>query len=147
MNILIGRRNVLSLLTAGLLVGCGDPPTLADESLEVAVIGFYHSDAPRITVPDTVAVGRLFEVSVESYGNSCVELAPTEVQLTAEGATVTPMTVVRSSANAPCLDILLAFLHEADVTLWDPGAATIAIRARERPHGPVLLFRRTVWVR
>ena len=126
--------------SAGCYAGTGP-----GEGLHVAVIGFFFEDAPRITVPDTVTAGQSFTVTVDSYGNACVRLGPTEVDVIPGGAVVTPLDFV--ATGGICADILLTFEHEASLSLTDFGAHTVVVRGREMPNGPVVNFPHEVWVR
>lgn len=126
------------------LGGCSDAVAPV-ESLQIAVIGDFSDDAPRIAVPDTVAVGQPFSVTVESYGNSCVRLGRTEVAVLPGGAVVTPLDFV--STGGICRDVLLTFRHEASLSLDSIGMNRVFVRGREVPEGPILTFTHEVWVR
>lgn len=133
-----------SLVCTAALAGCSDGIRPV-ERLDVAVIGYFFEDAPRIAVPDTVTVGQPFTVAVESYGNSCVRLGRTEVAVVPGGAVVTPLDFV--ATGGPCQDILLTFRHQASVSLNSVGASRVVVRGREVPEGPILDFPHEVWVR
>ena len=132
----------IACLVAGLACSDGLEPI---EALDVAVIGYYIDDAPRITVPDTVTAGEPFAVTVESFGNSCVRLGETEVGIVSGGAVVTPLDFV--TRGGICEDILLTFEHEASVTLVEAGSSTVVVRGRAVPGGPIMNFPYTVWVK
>lgn len=132
------------LVCTASLAACSDGVSPV-ERLDVAVIGYFFDDSPRITVPDTVTAGQAFTVAVESYGNSCVRLGRTEVAVLPGGAVVTPLDFVTTAGV--CQDVLLTFRHEASLSLNSAGLNRVWVRGREVPEGPIRDFMHEVWVR
>lgn len=131
----------LSLLT---LVGGCDWIVGPAEGERVGVISFY--DEPLVvSLPDTVAAGVPFEVSVLTYGGGCVRQGGTDVTAAAGTHHITPYDV-HTGADT-CTSILNIFEHAVSVTFDDPGAGLIRIHGRQEPEGRPFTVERQVVVR
>ena len=131
-----------AVLGASLLIACGST-TEPQPREQLGVISFY-GDPVVIDVPDTVAAGVPFEVSVRTYGGGCISKARTDVRM--EGDTVHVRPFDRHSGHDVCTDILHMFDHRAQVTLDAAGAFEFVFHGRAEPGDAAVSFHRTVIV-
>lgn len=143
-------QRILSL-TGGVLAvaatACSPVEPRSEQNLddkELGVIVFY-ADPVRINVPDTVRVGVPFEVSVRTYGNSCVAKDRTEVRT--EGGRVQVRPYDLNATKTGCMDILMQFEHTAAVTFNQAGVREIEFRGRSLPADTAVTIVRSVVVR
>lgn len=134
--------HVGALAIAVLVAGC-ERTAGPDERRKTGTIRFFE-DPVLTRVPDTVAAGRSFSVSIRTYGGGCVRKGDTEVAQEERSATVTPFDV-HSGANV-CTAELKLFEHTATVTFRSPGSATVRFRGRAEPGDSVVTVSRPVVV-
>ena len=124
------------LVAAGLLMGaCGifGPD-------EERVIGRIDSDSdPMFIVPDSVAVGQAFTVTVVTGGDSCYRNGDTEVRIEGNIAVVTPYDF-RRNADV-CFSLLQFFDHQATILFDVTGGAQVKLRASTLLGDPIELTR------
>lgn len=136
-------RSLLVLSAIGLLTGCGwvvGP----EEGTRLGVISFYD-DPVVISLPEVVAPGIPFEVTVLTYGGGCVSAGETEVEVLGSTVDITPRDV--HTGHNVCTDILNIFEHSALVTLTDPGTAVIRFHGAQEPEGRRITIERPITVR
>lgn len=138
-------RRSLTALTL-LLAGCSTPLEPREER-EIGVILGYGSDDPQIVVPDSTDAGGPFEISVTTYGNSCVRKGETELVLAGDSATLTPYDYTTRSDDINCADLLRLFEHSAVLRFDGAGTAYVLIRGREEPSGELVTVVREVIIR
>ena len=137
-------RHLAVLVAAAALIGCdSDTPSEPQGFSVMGAIEFYD-DSVQVSVPDTVAVGETFAVSVRTYGDGCVEKGSTEVQVNDLSATVTPFD--RHSGAEACPDVLRTHEHQATLAFEEPGDAVVTFRGRSVPRGGIRSVARTVVV-
>jgi hypothetical protein len=113
------------------------------EPLEDRLVGILaeRDGATDVAVPDTVASGVPFVVSVKTVGGACVRKDETELELSGSTATVTPYD--RYAIPRPglgCLPTATAFDHATTVTFMTSGDASVVIRGREEGTNTILEF-------
>jgi hypothetical protein len=115
---------------------------------QLALIEFY-GDPVVLAIPDTVAVGSPFEVTVRTYGGGCIDPGDTEVSLTGQAATVRPYDVFVTDLppNYVCNDDLRLYTHRATLRFDQRGPATVTVRGRVRPGDSAIAVQRSVHVR
>ena len=115
---------------------------------QLALIEFY-GDPIVIEIPDTVAVGSPFEVTVRTYGGGCIDPGDTEVSVTGQAATVRPydVFVTHLPPNYACTDDIRLYTHRATVRFDQAGPATVTVHGRVRPGDSAIAVPRSVHVR
>jgi hypothetical protein len=103
--------------------------TACDDSVvEIGVIEDNEAHARvDIEVPSSVRRDELALVRVTTYGNSCVSIEDTEVDITATGAEITPY---NRTTPPTCTADLRLFKHEAQVSFNTLGTKTILVTGR-----------------
>jgi hypothetical protein len=138
-------RAVIAVVLALLLGACAMPlPTETSESRDIGFIRGFNTDDPRISMPDSVARGASFDVTVVSYGNGCVSRHSTQLLLQPSGATVIPFDATKR--HFACPDILLSLEHRATLHFQTPGERRIVFRGRTLPDSTIISVERTVTV-
>jgi hypothetical protein len=116
------------------LVACQQSPTANGGG---RVVGFIHDIGGRqvINAPSAVTAGQSFNVTVSTFGNSCVSAAGADVAIDGLTARITPYDFVRDDEG--CLDIGLYFPRTVQLRFDQPGTATIRVRGRSyhKPEG------------
>lgn len=95
------------------------------------VVGFIEGGGSQqvIVAPSAVAIGQTFDVTVSTFGNTCVKSAAgADVSIDGLTARITPYDIVRDDET--CLDIGLVFPRTVQVRFDHPGAATIRVHGR-----------------
>lgn len=139
-----------ALAAALLLAACSSDPVTPGpgEVTDAAVIEFFSSGEPTVSVPDTVDAGVPFQVSVESYGDGCASRGPTEVSLSGNLAQVEPFDVFLRGDDVVCPAILRTFVHEASLVFSESGTtAEVRFLGRTMPDDTMITVTREVWVR
>jgi hypothetical protein len=127
-----------------LAMGCSSI-TYPEERV-IGVITGFNADDPHVAVPDTVAAGESFAVTVRTYGGGCTRKGETETEIDGLRATVTPYDI-QTRADI-CTDILKQFTHTASLRFNETGTARVVVRGRgHTPDGALLTIERTVVVR
>jgi hypothetical protein len=108
-------NRLLSIFTMVLCVACAD--AAGPEATQTAALIRYAGRSARIVVPDTVARGIPFAVTVETFGGGCTRtMAPAEVRTVAAG--FTRLSVFNWTVNAAnCTDDLMVLTHQLSVRL------------------------------
>jgi len=115
---------------------------------QLALIEFY-GDPLVLQVPDTVAVGSPFEVTVRTYGGGCIDEGDTEVSVAGQAATVRPYDVFVTylPPNYACTSDLKLYTHRALLRFEQVGPATVTVHGRVRPGDSAVAVHQTVHVR
>jgi hypothetical protein len=136
------------VLIAGISVGCrSSTENEIQRERQVAVVQFF-SDPVAVHVPETVAVGATFEVTVRTFGGGCVGEGDTEVSVTGRNAVVRPYDIFVTDlpSNYACTDDLRWYTHRATIRFAEAGPATVAFQGRVRPGDGSITIQRTVQV-
>ncbi len=117
---------------------------------EERVIGEIDLSIPETVVappsaPDTVAVSRLFVVSLLTIGGGCRRVGETEVRVVGNTAFVTPYDY-RGTGGRTCTLGLKPFIHDTTVRFDVVGQALVLITAQDR-DGVQFEIELPVWVR
>ena len=131
-------RPRLSVLSVLLLAACTAPsggtpaPALGDGTADgdgpsERVFGTieYYGDPFRVTVPATAEVGRPFEVTVMTYGGSCLEKGETTVRTEGLRAEIRPYDYDTTPVTGACPDDLQFHNHTASITFAEVGEAEV----------------------
>ncbi len=131
-------RTLLALLVVLAGTACDDPQgPSAGTVLRPASISFFDLD-PAITLPDSAVAGVPVEVTVESYGDGCTELADTEVAASGLAPVLRPLVRVPApGAEVVCPSVLRTLVHRVSLTFPTPGTATITVEGRRDPERTV----------
>jgi hypothetical protein len=113
------RVMALALMT---LVGCIDDDSVIEPGV---VVSGPH---PWIDVPDAATVGIPFTVRIFTYGNGCISVHSTEVEMLGDTPVVTPYD--RRRTEGVCIQKLCNFVHEARLSFDSPGKQLILFRGR-----------------
>lgn len=140
-------RRVLLAAALG-LAACDGYAFAWDGSTGTLVVGFVWDGGTGtviIEAPDTVAAGRAFDVTVNTFGSSsCVRAERLDVEVTGSVARLTPYDRVAPS-NVACTQDFGAHPHTAPVTFATAGSATLEAHGRVASGDTVVT--RTVVVR
>jgi hypothetical protein len=99
-----------------------------DSVVEIGVIEDHAIDiGPEIEVPTSIRRGEMALLRVTTYGGGCVSIEDTELDITANGAEITPYD---RRTPPKCLLILNHFKHDAHVSFSTLGAKTILVNGR-----------------
>ena len=117
-------RSLFLLLALASAAGCGDDnPTapLGPEGTRPAQLE-YFGDPPRVTVPEAVAVGETFEISIESYGGGCIQFATTGVKRIGDRLEIRPFDDFPApdavcTADLRYIDHSITYSVDTDLTL------------------------------
>lgn len=82
----------------------------------------YFGDPPRVTVPEAVAVGEEFEISIESYGGGCIQFATTGVKRIGDRLEIRPFDDFPApdavcTADLRYIDHSITYRVDTDLTL------------------------------
>lgn len=117
------------LMCAVLLGGCSLGTGVGNHR-QIGAIGY--PDNLLISVPDSVRVGRVFTVSVRTFGaDGCWKADGTAVAVDGLTATVTPYDADRTSPGVACTMMVIQITHQADLQFGRAGQATIAFHGRD----------------
>ena len=147
----VSRPRALFLGTLVLAVSAGCR-LLTDNEIrrerQLALIEFY-GDPIVLEIPDTVAVGSPFEVTVRTYGGGCIDPGDTELSVAGQAATVRPydVFVTHLPPNYACTSDLRLYTHRAAVRFDQAGPATVTVHGRVRPGDSAIAVQRSVDVR
>jgi hypothetical protein len=115
------------IIVSLLFVGCSSPFETQ------RVVGLIDAGGETLShvidAPSTVSVGRVFSITVSTYGNSCVAAAGADLIVDGLVATITPYDAV-SSGHGTCLDYLKAYPRTVELRFAQPGTATIRVNGR-----------------
>lgn len=127
------KRFALPLLV--LLAACGlvDLDGGVQEEPRVGVIAGFHTDDPRVDVPDSVQVATPFPVTMRTYGNGCVRRGGVEVEAGEDRVTLTPWDYVRFGET--CSDELQTFEHEVVMQVEVAREVQVVVRGVRHPDG------------
>jgi hypothetical protein len=125
------RANVRPLVLAVLCVAA-----CTDSTVEPGILNVQRQTT--IQAPSTVHTNEAFIVSITTWGDGCIELHSTDVELSADGATITPYD---EYSEGSCVLILAPIHHEASVTFKTLGEKTIVVRGRDAQHNPAEVMR------
>ena len=137
------RRERTWFPLAALLTACGVPTNPAT-SERPGVIEFY-SDPVQIEVPESVAAGQPFDVSIRTYGGGCILQDRTEVERSGMVADVRPYD--RHISAPICTTELRHFNHTATVSFPERGTGRIRVQGMRAPGDVPLVVERRVEVR
>lgn len=136
------------MLTAACLLGCGIVGSAGERSLGILVIS--DGGEPRVSVPDTVAAGEEFSVTVQTHGlDGCWRKGETEVEVDRSRmrASVTPYDVDARSEGVACTAAIQEFTHTAVLRFDEAGTASVRVRGRSLPADGEIDVERAVTVR
>ena len=120
----------LIFVLAGLLVSaCGILGP--DEKLVIGAIDIFNlDDIDPLVVPDSVAVGKEFLVTVTTTGGGCYRAGNrTDVEIQGNVATITPYDYRYIGGDA-CILPLYYFTHETTLRFTEAGEAKVILRGR-----------------
>lgn len=118
-----------------LLLGCSDA-TGGSTSLAQVVIGTIDAGGTLDAVidgPVTGSVGQRLQLTVSTFGNSCITAAGADVFIRDLDATVTPYDQERR--DGVCLDYLKAYPRPITVVFDRAGDAMVRVRGRSFYQG------------
>jgi hypothetical protein len=122
-------RTLCLLALAGVASACG---LLTEPTEVVPGLIVYQEDTARIDLPDTVARGSLFSVTVTTLEGGCIRRAArTDVVVTDLLAEITPYNV-RERWDF-CTSDPVAIPHTARIRFTGTGLATVRIRGASNP--------------
>ena len=100
---------------------------------EVGVISSYGDTEEVILAPDTVQAGETFTVTVQTFGDGCVDADDMEVAITSDLAVLTPYDlIIIPGRNVACPQIEKRPEHNAQVVFEEPGSATLRVKGMLR---------------
>jgi hypothetical protein len=103
----------------------------SDTFMEPGIIVSY-GDTAGITVPDSIARGATFQVSVATFAGGCTrEIARTDYTVSATLIEIRPFN--RTKRSQVCWRDLLMLTHTVTVRIDEPGPAVVRIIAAQRP--------------
>lgn len=104
-----------------------------DSTVEPGIL--YVQNQTMIHAPSVVHTNEAFTVSITTWGGGCIELRSTEVELTADGAAITPYDeYFEAPEGGACTLNLAPILHEASLRFETPGTKTIVVHGRDAQH-------------
>ena len=140
-------RQAFLLLLILFLAACDGSRTVREEG----VISLYGRGEEVIFAPDTVRADETFIVTVQTFGDGCVEAADMEVAVMGNLAVLTPYDLVSiPGGNEACPSILRRPEHTAQITFKEPGSATLRVKGMLRdaanPDGIMTTIEKTIQV-
>lgn len=133
-------RNLI--LPASLLVALGGCDIVDPEfETELGAV-FFFSNPPQITIPDTVAAGQPFTVTVHTFGNGCVEFARTEVEEDENTVEIRPYD--RIETDRACEEILKTIDHSVTLRFGVSGPMTVRVVGKRMPNDDLHSFEKRV---
>ena len=136
------------ILAAGAALACRTPTeNEIRRERQLALLGFYH-DPIVVDAPATASVSIPFDITVRTYGGSCIDQGDTEVSVTGLRADIRPYDhfVTHLPPRYACPDILHVYTHRATVRFDQSGTATVTVHGRVRPGDAAIAVQRTVRV-
>lgn len=104
-----------------------------DSTVEPGIL--YLQGQTMIQSPSMVHTDEPFTVSITTWGGGCIELRSTDVELTADGATITPYDeYFEPPAGGACLANLVPIVHDASLSFDAPGTKTVTVHGRDAQH-------------
>jgi hypothetical protein len=139
---------VLALAVFVIGTGACNGAKVAEPGIEPrpAILQFY-SDPVHIDLPDSVARGSAFYISVRTYGGGCASQGHTEVEINDLLAKVEPFDLEPTDPNVVCPEVLRVFEHVVSIRFDEVGTATVRVFGRRQPGDETLSVDRTVVVR
>jgi hypothetical protein len=125
------------VLAALSLAACTD-----DRDVVEVGTAYRDRDVQEVEAPASVRPGAAFAVRVVTAGGGCITEDRTDVELTADGAVVTPYDRRHiPGENEGCILLLAPIYHVASLALSTPGDATVHVRLRASADGvtPVVI--------
>lgn len=118
------RKSILCIGVIGFCASC-----VSDDDV-ITQLGFveYEPQGLKVEMPDQVLSGEPFELTVATYGNSCISLHSTDIEYAAEAVLVTPYDEQHGTS---CNLILLQLQHRVELLFDAPGQKRITIRGRK----------------
>ncbi len=110
-------------------------------------IGFIENEpADRvISAPSTVTAGQAFDVTVTTYGNSCVSAAGADVEIDGITARITPYDFRRTDQT--CLDYSAPYPRTVQLRFDLSGEGIIRVSGRSHQSSQLVTVQRSVFVR
>lgn len=136
---------ILSLLLILSLAACNNVVR------EEGVISLYENTEEVVFAPETVQAGRPFSVTVQTFGDGCVEASDMEVTVTGNLAVLVPYDLVTiPSGDRFCPLVLKRPVHTAQITFEELGSATLRVKGMRRdnanPDGVMTTIEKTIQV-
>lgn len=128
------RANLLVALWAVLLVAACKPATGIGEVKVLGTVEFY-GDPLVVTIPDTIAVGATFEVTVRTYGGGCETMGPTETTVRGDTILVVPYDFTTRGVDVLCTLELKHFHHSVTLSWPTAGEVHLLVRGWVEPAG------------
>lgn len=97
-----------------------------------------------IDAPASASAGQSFNVTVSTFGNSCVKAAGADVRVEGLVATITPYDVVATGVT--CLDYSKAYPRVVPLSFAQAGAATIRVQGRSDSQPGLVTVERSLTV-
>lgn len=129
-----------------LLAACSSPTDLSPKDGRVLGAIEHYGDGLRLEVPDTVAAGEPFSVTVYTYGAGCHAQGDTQIAQRTRSATIRPYDYAPRGSTI-CIDILRLFAHQAVLEFTHTGAASVTIVGRRHPENELITITRSIVVR
>lgn len=140
------RHHLLLLFAPACLVGaCGGIMDGGDTRV-LGTVEFYN-DPVAIAVPEEVAAGVEFSVSVRTYGGGCERMGPTETLKRGDTIFVEPYDFTKAGVATICTRELKLFDHSATLMSPSAGDLTVVIRGMAEPAGSMRTYPHDVVVR
>ena len=140
-------RSVLLTILLLAVAACDGSRTVREEG----VISSYGDTDGVILVPDTVRADETFTVTIQTFGDGCVEAADMEVVVTGDLAVLTPYDLITiPGRNEACPQIGKRPKHTAQITFEEPGSVTLRVKGMLRdnanPDGIMTTIEKTIQV-
>ena len=140
-------RSVLLIVLLLALASCDGSRTVREEG----VISFYGDTDEVILAPDTAQAGEALTVTVQTFGDGCVDADNMEVAITGELAVLTPYDLITiPGRNGACPQIEKRPEHTAQVVFEEPGSATLRVNGmlkdNANPEGVMTTIEKTITV-
>lgn len=140
----------LAAVVSVFLVACGNGE-LPSQGKRVPGTISYYDEPIQITVPDSVARGETFTVSVMTFVGGCLEPGNTETEINELEATIRPYDIDTTRPRYPCTADIAFHPHTAELRFDASGEAQIRFvglrEGLEHPEGIEMTQTRTVVVR
>ena len=127
-------RALLLLSITLVFPACEELGVVGDTELAPGVIKFHHDDI-EITVPTEFEAGQPSTVSVATFGDGCVSMGETRVEVDGLSAVVAPWNLVPTpGADVVCTMILKRITHTVEIVFDQSGSATVTVRGWALPE-------------
>lgn len=140
----------VALMSAVITLGCDSLGTVGpDEDGRVPGTLEHYGDEVRIEMPTTVAAGEDFTVAVFTYGDGCVSMGETEIDVQGSAATIRPYDYDARATlppNSACTQELRMHRHEATLRFMQPGTARVTVFGKRAPGNHAISVTRMVEV-